>query len=494
MRYAIAVVFLCCIPFFAVAQQVKDTTKNNVEKAVEEFLKDPDLKNIALTFHAVEVSTRKAVASYNAEMSIVPASCMKLITTATALEILGGGYKFKTVIQYSGTLDTVKRVLNGDVFILGGGDPTLGSKYFAKDDPSAFLIDWARAIKAAGIDSITGNIIADAEIYGWEMVPSTWAWGDLGNGYGAAPCGVSIYDNTCVLKFNTGSKAGDTARIECVMPYVPDLEFSSDVYAGNTTDDNAYIFGAPYSYQRVVKGVLPKGKEAFEVKGTIPDPSYLAAFELMHALLAEGVAVGGRPNTVREMKMKGAFTSPVRTDIYTHYSPAVASIVNLTNTFSVNLFAEHLINQIGLVKYGNGTVGSGAAAMLEFWAKKGIDTKGLYITDGSGLSRFDAVSASHFVQILLWMTQSKSFSTFEKSLPVAGRSGTLSGFCKGTRAEGKVAAKSGTMTRVKAYSGYVTSKAGKRIAFSVVVNNFNCSTKQMEKKLEKIMVALVDYV
>lgn len=492
----LALVFL--LPLLAFPQVkspllLKDTAKNPLEQAVDDFLLDPDLKNAAFSFYAYDLKTNKVLADKNGTMSIVPASCMKLITTATALEVLGANYRFKTQIQYSGFIDE-NCVLHGDLYIRGGGDPTLGSKFFTNDDPSAFLNDWALAVRDAGIDSVTGNIIADAEIYGWEMVPSTWTWGDIGNGYGAAPSGISIYDNTCVLRFNTGEKAGDTAHIECIQPYVPELEFINEVYAANTSEDNSYIFGAPYSYDRIVKGTLPKGREAFEVKGTIPDPSYLAAFEFHHALSKWGIAVGGHSTTVRMLKIQGKYSEQKRVDIHTHQSPTVASIVAVTNLYSVNLFAEHLMNQIGLIRYGNATVGSGTAATTEFWAKRGMDVKGFFISDGSGLSRFDAVSAMHFVEMLKIMTRSKNFSILEKSLPVAGKSGTLSNFCRGTRAAGKVWAKSGTMTRVKAYTGFAKAKNGNKIAFSVIVNNYSCSARQMEKKLEKIALAMVDWI
>jgi D-alanyl-D-alanine carboxypeptidase/D-alanyl-D-alanine-endopeptidase (penicillin-binding protein 4) len=471
---------------------VVEDTLTNVEKAVIEFMKDPELRNAALSFYAVDLTTKKEVVNYNGWMSIVPASCMKLITTATALEILGSGYRFKTTLQYTGYIDD-NCVLHGDLIIKGGGDPTLGSKFFTDGDPSEFLQKWAHAVQSAGIDSIAGNIIADAEIYGWEMVPSTWAWGDLGNGYGAAPCGLSIYDNTCVLEFKTGSQAGDSAHIMCMHPYVPDLEFINEVESGNSPDDNSYIFGAPYAYDRHIKGTLPKGKESFEVKGTIPDPSYLCAFELMYALRQWNIGIGGTATTVRMQKLQQVYKEQKRTDIHDHFSPSVGSIVNITNMYSVNLFAEHLMNQIGLLKYGNATVGSGTAATVEFWGKR-IDAKGMYVTDGSGLSRFDAVSAKHLADIVTYMSKSKNASVFEKSLPVAAKSGTLSNFCKGTRAAGNVWAKSGTMTRVKAYSGFAKAKNGNKLAFGVIINNFNCSTKSVEKKLEKLMVALVDYL
>ncbi len=463
-------------------------TLNSLEKAIKNFYSDASLKNASISFNVVNTADNSVIASYNPNQSLVPASTMKLVTTATALEVLGGGYTFSTTIQYSGTIDS-NCVLHGDVFVKGGGDPALGSKYFT-DHYEGFLDKWALELRNAGIDSVTGRVIADAEIFSWDMVPSTWSWGDIGNHYGAGPSGLTIYDNVCVLHFQSGATAGDSTYISCVNPYVPGLEFYNEVESSNGSGDDAYIFGAPYETDRYVKGKIPKGKDDFEVKGTIPDPAYLTAFEFYTSLYKWGVSCGGGVTTVRDLKLDNKYREEIRTDVYSTTSPSVSSIVYWVNLISMNLFAEHLINTIGLKKYGTGSVDAGTSSTTEYWKKKGVDMTGFYMNDGCGLSRFNAISAKHFTDILYKM---KSNSTFEKSLPVAGKSGTLSHLCKGTTAQGNVKAKSGTMTRVKSYAGYATSKSDKKLAFSIIVNNHNCTTRELEKKLEKIMVALADY-
>lgn len=465
-------------------------TLNNIDKAIKKLYSDPELKNASITINVVNAADNSNIASYNPNMSLIPASTMKLVTTATALEVLGAGYTYKTIIQYSGTIDSNK-ILHGDIFIKGAGDPALGSKYF-DSHYEGFMNKWAEAIRDAGIDSITGKVIADAEIFSWEMIPSTWSWGDIGNHYGAGPSGLTIYDNICVLSFTSGNNAGDSTMIECINPYVPNLEFLNEVESANTTRDNAYIYGAPYSYDRYVKGNIPKGKTDFDVKGTIPDPSYLTAFELNMALYTLGIHSAG-VTTVHDMKLANIYKENTRVDIDTLVSPTVGSIVYWVNIVSMNLFAEHLINTIGLVRYGSGNVDAGTSSATEYWRKKGVDITGFYMNDGSGLSRYNAISAKHFTDILYKMKYSKSYSTFEKSLPVAGKSGTLAGIGKGTKAQGNIKAKSGTMTRVKSYAGYATSTSKKNLAFAIVVNNYNCSTSALEKKLEKIMVALAEY-
>ena len=157
---------------------------------------------------------------------------------------------------------------------------------------------------------------------------------------------------------------------------------------------------------------------------------------------------------------------------------------------SVNLFAEHLCIQIGLTKYGSATTSSGCSAIAEFWKKRGIDTDGLYQYDGSGLSRHNAISARHLTDIMIYMSKSKNATGFENTLPVAGKSGTLSNVGKKTILAGNLKAKSGTMQRVKSYSGFVKTKSGKKLAFAMIINNFNCPIKTMVSKFEKLMIAM----
>ena len=150
------------------------------------------------------------------------------------------------------------------------------------------------------------------------------------------------------------------------------------------------------------------------------------------------------------------------------------------------------MNQIGVSKYRSGDTGSGTQATTLFWKEKELDTDGFYVNDGSGLSRFNGVTAKQLVGILKYMNESKNKDLFLRTLPIAGKSGTMRNFAKGTVAHGKVRAKSGTMTRVKSYAGYVTTKNKRNIAFAIIANNYNCSSFQMKKKMEKIIIKLAE--
>lgn len=466
----------------------------NINKVKAELVKlseHPDLKNASIGFFAIDMEDNTVIAEYNADMSLVPASVMKVFTTAAALEILGSNFKFKTSIHYTGEIDTLTGELNGNVFILGGGDPCLGSTVFKKNYYEPFFMEtWKDSIKSLGIRKINGYLVADASFYKDNNIPSTWIWGDIANYYGAVPSALSIYENTYKLKFNSGANQGDSTYITAIEPDHVELNIDNHVISSNSSGDNAYIYGCPNDNFRYIEGTIPKNRTEFIVKGSIPDPPLLVAGDFFKVLSEDSITV---TNGIIEINNSDFYDTLPRTMICTTFSPSLSSIIYWTNLRSHNLFAEHIMYYIGYVKYNTAGNISGTNAITDFWKEKGIDTDGLYVNDGSGLSRYNGVTARQLTNIMKYMNNGKNKEVFKKSLPEAGVSGTLSGICKGTVAENRIFAKSGTMTRVKSYTGYATTLQDRNIAFAVIVNNFNCSPGEINKKLEKILVSIVEY-
>lgn len=469
--------FSICISFSQTIKQLKTE--------VIKLAADKELANATISFYAYDVDSNKTITGLNANKSLVPASTLKLITTATVLEMYGPNHTLNTNIHYTGEIDT-NCVLNGDIIIKGAGDPALGSHRYKKHYQN-FISNWANSIKNFGIDSVNGRVIADASIFSYEQIPATWIWADLGNYYGAGANGLSIYENFYQLEFSSG-KIGDSAQVTCIYPYIPNMEINNQVKSMNTKKDKSYIFGAPYQQKRIIKGGIPAKKNLFYVKGSIPDPAYLAAFELSMELKQLSINCKLPCATYQQLNTKPEKIT--RNIITITKSPRLKSLIKQTNTYSINLYAEHFNNLIGLKKYKSGDANSGTTATINFWEGKSINTSGMYINDGSGLSRFNAVSAKHLVHVLKYMYNSKNYKYFEKSLPIAGKTGTLRNIGKGTAAQGKVKAKSGYMTRVRSYAGYVTTKNNRKIAFAIIVNNYNCSAYSMKKKLEQIIIKL----
>jgi D-alanyl-D-alanine carboxypeptidase/D-alanyl-D-alanine-endopeptidase (penicillin-binding protein 4) len=477
----ISSVFLCFCIVCGFSQTIQDV-KNEVAKLAA----DDDLKNASISFFAIDLTSNQVIAGLGPDMSLVPASTTKLITTASALEILGGNTRFSTQILHTGTVDTLCRVLNGDIIIKGGGDPCLGADRYSRHYGD-FIKEWALKIKALGIDSINGRVIGDASCFTYQITPSTWIWGDLGNYYGASPSGLSIYENMCRVEFESGKRKGDSTFISCVMPFIPDFSIDNQVKSIDTKKDESYFYGGPFQVNRMVKGGIPLNKKGFDVKSSIPDPAMLAAFELDMEMRMMGLKLKDVYTTRRVL----ATDNDDETHLITKtYSPKLSDIVNQTNTYSINLYAEHLVNQIGLKIYKSGDPESGTTAITNFWKEKGIDVQGLYLNDGSGLSRFNAITAKHLVSILKYMKTSENYDEFYNSLPIAGRSGTIRSIGKNTFAENNLRAKSGYMTRARSYAGYVTTKSKRELAFALIVNNYNCTPYEMKQKMESLMIKL----
>jgi D-alanyl-D-alanine carboxypeptidase/D-alanyl-D-alanine-endopeptidase (penicillin-binding protein 4) len=490
-RWFIVVLFLLVAHTNGIGQAVEKSL-NSIDKAVQQLVQDAQMQNASLSFYVYDVDTKKVVSEHQPKTSLVTASTMKVVTTATALELMGSYHKFETKIQYDGTLNSSTGVLKGNVYIKGGGDPTLGSKYYTADTVD-IMQSWVKALHEAGIKKIEGRVIGDASYFGDEYVPPTWGWIDMGNYYGAGVSGLTIYDNILKVWFDVGDNVNDSSTVTCYEPYSPDIFIDNRVRAGAITGDEAYMYGAPYEGYRLIKGRLPKGAKDFEIRGAIHEPDYVAAYEFQHKIIQSGIAISGQATTIRRLQLHGAVPMSKRTDVLSISSPALSSIVYWTNLISNNLFAEHLLKHIGMHQYKDPSVYSSTLAIEKYWRSKGVEMTGFYMNDGSGLSRANAISAQHLTEILVQMRNSKFWGSFESSLPVAAKTGTLKNIGKGTKIQGNLKAKSGTMTRVKSYAGYVKCASGEQLAFAVIANNFNCSTAEMAKKLERLMIALGNY-
>lgn len=458
---------------------------------IERLKKDPDLAHATWGVSVLKAKTGDLVTSYNSHLSLTPASTLKVVTTAAALDILGKDFRYQTHLEYDGVLDTITGTLKGNIYIRGGGDPSLGSELFRQKGDTLITDKWAMLLKQKGILSVEGAVIGDASVFEDEMIPSTWIWADIGNYFGAGASGLTFMDNKYTVYYRSGAAAGDTTYITKIWPSIPGLVVSNYVRAGGS-GDNAFIYGAPYSFMRYVTGTIPTGKTNYEVDGSIPDPPLFCAQVLEGALKREGITVSSNATTIRQQKTDGTFKRSKRTLLHTHHSPTLEQIVYYTNLKSNNLFAEHLLKTIGWKKTGFGTDSAGKNAVINYWSSKGVKTDGLFISDGSGLSRSNAITPYQLTAMLRVVWQSPWQQAFYSSMPVAGRSGSLSSLCVGTCAENNLRAKSGYITRARGYAGFVKSRKGEELAFAVLANNYTCTPAQMKKKMERLMVLIAE--
>ncbi len=463
-----------------------------IQQAIDAFAGDYVFANASISFMAVDCATGEVLGSKNQATSLIPASTTKLFPTATAFQLLGKDYAPKTRIYMDGNISK-DSVLNGNIWIRGAGDVSLGSRYYNGDGlEDQFLKYWADSLLKIGIKRINGTIIADAGEFGYEGAPDGWNWGDMGNYYGSGPSGLPIYDNMLRYYFKTGPKAGTATTFLGTFPVVQGFNFNNYIRTGGS-GDNSYIYGAPYSLDRFGTGTIEAGHGRFTVKGSLPDPELQFAVEFSRVLKGRGIIVRDSCVGARSLAYQSpSVRYPSKKLLFTHTGKTVNSIAWWTNMKSVNLFAEQLLTWIGYGTNGNGSIDNSLARMLNYWEDK-ITTRGLYIKDGSGLSRSNAISAEHFCQLLRFMTKSTHYKTFYGTLPIAGVSGTLSSVCKNQAGEGRVHAKSGTMNRIKSYAGYVETKSGKTVAFALIINNFNCSSEATVERMERVFNVIANY-
>lgn len=431
---------------------------------LREFVNTPGLKNAAIGISVRKVSDGTVVADYRAEMSLTPASVVKLIPAWFALREKGENYRFRTTVYYTGNIEN--GVLSGDVIICGGGNPCLDSRYFPE---CSFLQPLAVKIQQAGIREVLGKI--RVEEAGEPDVPGSWTWEDISNYYAALYFPFNYRDNAFTLTFRSG-KPGSKAELVSIVPALPGITVNTTVTAADNNKDNAWIYGGPYSSELWVKGSIPAGRSSFRVKGAMSHPSGTFVNELKTLLKEKGIEV--RESTLPDAPGKV---------LWTLQSPELKKIVYFTNKRSVNLFAEALGKLCGK--------GNWEDQVRTFLGEAGIDTTGIFLKDICGLSRTNAVPAHVFTD-LLFMAAQQPMASFMASLPLAGQDGGLNGFIAGNpRLKNKLRAKTGSMSGVRGLSGYLTTQSGEQLAFTILINHYTCPVGELQQAVGKFLTGLL---
>ena len=458
---------------------------------VKWLLQAPYMRGASFSLVVKDVQEGRTVYSYDTDRLQSPASVLKTVATATALEILGEDYRYPTTLEYDGILEN--GTLEGNLYIKGSGDPSLGSSHFAPRQ-NKFLSTWIAALQKAGIKHITGSVISDESIFDTEGVSIKWLREDMGNYYAPGSYGISIFDNMYKLSLQTGA-AGTRPVLKGTEPDIPFIRFKNYLKAAPVSSDSAYIIGAPLDDVRYLYGVLPANREAYVLKGDIPDPALYLARYLTDQLQQKGIRVDGSPSCYRIEVEENRWKKGERKEIVTTYSPTLREIASICNHVSHNLYADALVKTVGLQYKPRrnemiSSFGRGVQVVKEYWEKKGLDVFPLRMNDGSGLAPADKVSAGFMGELLVYMaTESAVSDAFIASLPQAGIEGSVRNFLKGSKLQGKAHLKSGGITGVRSYAGYIT-KDGRTYAVAVFSNNYSCPMSRMTRALEKLLLQL----
>ncbi len=460
-----------------------DALVKRLDAATEKLRDNQQLKHASLGIAVIDVASGRLLKTSNASSSLIPASLMKVPTTATALQVLGEDYRFTTELCYSGSIQN--GVLNGDLLIIGGGDPSLGGgRPNSALDLSALLARWADAVEAAGISSIKGNVVGEESLAPGAEPSPYWQWNDIGNYYGAGAGGLIINENKYTLKLQRTANVGGKPKVVSYNPDPGQLRWTNLLTSGaSNSGDQSYIFGAPGTMDRVIRGTIPAGKGIFKVKGSLPAPAKHAADWLAEALEDRGIDISGDAVAANIPSARQSATS---IDLYE--SPTLKDLVKQTNFKSLNLFAEALFNALGRhwgLANDPEKIGD---RIVEYWENKGLDTDGWQQLDGSGLTMRNMITPLQLTQVL----QLSAGTSVPNSLPRVGQEGTVKGVLRNQTAAARIRAKSGTLARSKGFCGYAETTNGRQLAFTIIANNFTGKDKTLRAALGEWLSALVE--
>jgi D-alanyl-D-alanine carboxypeptidase/D-alanyl-D-alanine-endopeptidase (penicillin-binding protein 4) len=432
----------------------------------------------------------------NADKYFVPASNMKLFTTALALAKLSPDFRFRTTLEATAEPNAAGK-LEGPLYLVGRGDPNLSNRKFPYVSKEEFdgsservIAEMANAIAGKGIKEISGDIIGDESYFPRERYPNGWEIDDMVWEYGAAISAIVVGDNTVQLTLTAGEKAGDHVGA-VVVPSAPEFTVDNQVItsaAGVKSD--LTLKREPGSNVVTLLGTLPEKSNPRKLTLAIQEPALHAAAMLKRLLEDRGIKVDG---TVRKLSLPpGAPEGEKRVVLAEHRSIPLGDSVKLVNKISQNLHTEMLLRTAARQDGAWTTPEDLANYPTTFYTLAGIPSGDVVQTDGSGLSRLDLVTARALVALLLYAQKQPWFAAYFASLPVAGIDGTLEDRMKNSIADGRLHAKSGSVEHVRTRSGYADLPNGKRLVFSFLSNNMGSKGHEATDALDALSIAMME--
>jgi D-alanyl-D-alanine carboxypeptidase/D-alanyl-D-alanine-endopeptidase (penicillin-binding protein 4) len=443
-----------------------------------------------------DASTGQVLYERNADRYFVPASNMKLFTTALALAKLGPDYRFRTTLEASAIPDAQGKIA-GPLYLVGRGDPNLSNRkfpYTLKEEfigPSEKVIaEMADALAAKGVKEIAGDIVGDDSYFPRDRYPNGWEIDDMVWEYGAAISAIVLDDNTVQLTLMPGEKASD--RVDAVVaPSAPEFTVDNQVITSAVgVKPDLTLKREPGSNVVTVLGTLPAKSNPRKLILAIQEPALHAAAMLKRLLQDRGIKVTGG---AKELSLPpGPPEGETRVVLAEHLSIALGQSVKLVNKISQNLHTEMLLRTAAR-QNGAWTMPEDLANFAaSFYAVAGIPPDDVVQTDGSGLSRHDLVTPRALVALLLYAQKQPWFDAYFDSLPVAGVDGTLEDRMKNSIAVGRLHAKSGSVEHVRTRSGYVDLPSGKRLVFSFLSNNMGSKNHEATDALDALSIAMIE--
>ncbi|MGD8189925.1 D-alanyl-D-alanine carboxypeptidase/D-alanyl-D-alanine endopeptidase [Brevibacillus ginsengisoli] len=467
---------LMLVPAYAEAASAPaaiEPLAHNVEKLLLDLTKDVNSMGMQPAISVYDVTKQEVLYQHNAQKSLIPASNMKLFTTVAALEKLGPEYQFKTEVYLDGTPLPNGKV-KGDLILKGYGDPSLSVEDLQK---------MAKELKDQGIERIDGRILVDESYFDSVRLGYGWMWDDEPFGYSAQLSALALHKNNLTLTI-TPDHAVSEAPTVSIEPQTSYVQIVNQVKIVDGEESDITVTRSRAHNVVTLSGTIGKQAEPYQEDVTMEDPAMFVAKEWAKQLEAAGITLGKHDGP-------GKTTLQTGTPMVTHLSKPLQDILVELNKESDNFYAETLLKTLGATQKGVGTAQAGTQVVAEVLKEAGVEA-GFQQVDGSGLSRLDLITADQMVKLLVFADGRDYRDLFEKTLPIAGVDGTLKTRMKGTPAENKLIAKTGSMGGVYCLSGYVNARNNDKLAFSILINGVYKS-KYARELQDKIGVILATY-
>jgi D-alanyl-D-alanine carboxypeptidase/D-alanyl-D-alanine-endopeptidase (penicillin-binding protein 4) len=458
-------IFSLLVSNFSFAQKDAD----RIATAFKKFETDSQFKHASISLYIIDTKTGKVIFDKNSQVGLAPASCLKVVTSAAAFDLLGKDYRYTTDVNYNG--DITHDTLHGNLHINGSGDPTLGSFRWKSTTMDLVIKNIFKALQDKNIKVITGNLTMHEINWETQATPRGWTWDDIGNYYGAGARGFNWNENQYDMFLRTGKKIGDEVEIIETKPPLKVSFINELTTAAAGSGDRSIIYLPEDGSLGFIRGTVPAGESKFKVSGSLPEPAlaFLNAFE--EGMKANNIILRGSLSTNRLLVNKDVISPIPQTTLLTIASPTLDSINYWFLQKSVNLFGEAFVKMISYNKTQWASTDTGVNIIKDFWSKNGIEKSALHMIDGSGLSPANRITTNALVTVMQYAKKQSWYPSFYNALPE----------------QNGIKMKSGYIGGVRSYTGYIRSKLGTEYTFSFIINNYDGNPGAVREKMWKLL-------
>lgn len=458
-----------------------------IQSKIAQYLRRPGMRSASWGIEVMDAN-RQVLVSVNPNKPFLPASVLKVLTTATALEKLGPDFRFRTGVYTNGSLQQ-DGTLSGDLFLVGRGDPNLFDASGELLEKPA-LTELVEKLQSLGITQVTGDVTGDDSYFDYSSHGKGWTAQDLKSAYGAPINALSINNNVFWVHAYAG-KVGNLVSVSLDPPTTYFRIRNLALGGGKRAKRSIAARVIPGTRTLVLSGTLPAG-EGYTRPIILERPAEVAAAIFQDDLKRHGISVGGSSDVLH----RGDMPQELRLQwklLAEHLSPPLIRGVEIINKRSMNLHAEMLLRTLGAEFRGIGTDEAGLEVVKEFIVSAGIDTRGINLKDGCGLSRENLLTPHFQTSLLATLSSRTYFDLFRNTLAVSGTDGTLRSRLSAEPVRGVIHAKTGTLNGVSTLAGYMTTKSGRNLVFSIFANNAAASMRRVQKTIDEICLLLVNF-